>query len=73
VQVNSVHGQGIHRLADGLAVEASAPDGLIEAVRLSDPDRFVLGVQFHPEWQYQRDPFYSALFEAFGEAIRARL
>lgn len=73
VQVNSVHGQGIHRLADGMAVEASAPDGLIEAVRLADPDRFVLGVQFHPEWQYQRDPFYSALFEAFGEAIRARL
>lgn len=73
VQVNSVHGQGIHRLAQGLAVEATAPDGLIEAVQLCDDSRFALGVQFHPEWQYQRDPFYRALFERFGEAVRARL
>jgi len=73
VPVNSVHGQGIHRLADGLVVEATAPDGLIEAARLPGEGRFVLGVQFHPEWRYQRDSFYSALFEAFGDAIRARL
>lgn len=73
VRVNSVHSQGIHRLADGLMVEATAPDGLIEAVRLSDQGRFALGVQFHPEWQFQRDSFYSALFRAFGEAVRERL
>ncbi|WP_461516584.1 gamma-glutamyl-gamma-aminobutyrate hydrolase family protein [Porticoccus sp.] len=73
VMVNSVHGQGIRQLAEGLAVEATAPDGLIEAVRLIDPSRFALGVQFHPEWQYQLDPFYSELFRAFGDAIRVRL
>lgn len=73
VRVNSVHGQGIHRLADGLEIEATAPDGLIEAARSLDHSRFALGVQFHPEWQYQRDPFYSALFRAFGDAIRERL
>lgn len=73
VRVNSVHGQGIHRLADGLEIEATAPDGLIEAARLVDHSRFALGVQFHPEWQYQRDSFYSGLFRAFGDAIRERL
>lgn len=73
VQVNSVHGQGIHRLAEALVIEATAPDGLVEAARLADDSKFALGVQFHPEWRYQRDPFYSALFEAFGDAIRARL
>ncbi len=73
VPVNSVHGQGVCRLADELVVEATAPDGLVEAARARDEHLFVLGVQFHPEWLYHLDPFYSALFKAFGEAIRARL
>jgi putative glutamine amidotransferase len=48
--VNSLHWQGIARLADGLKPEAFAEDGLIEAVRGPDDAAFCLGVQWHPEW-----------------------
>ncbi|WP_295565685.1 gamma-glutamyl-gamma-aminobutyrate hydrolase family protein [uncultured Stenotrophomonas sp.] len=68
-QVNSVHGQGIARLADGLQVEAWADDGLVEAAR-SAHHRFVLGVQWHPEWRVMQAPFYHAIFRAFGQACR---
>jgi putative glutamine amidotransferase len=71
-RVNSLHGQGIDRLADGLVVEARAPDGLIEAIRVADDNRFALAVQWHPEWQVRDNPFYSAIFERFGAACRAR-
>ena len=64
-QVNSVHGQGIARLAQGLQVEAMADDGLVEAAR-SLHHGFVLGVQWHPEWRVTQTPFYHAIFRAFG-------
>ncbi len=70
--VNSVHGQGVDRLAEGLIVEARAPDGLIEAVRVAGARGFALGVQWHPEWQPDRHPFYSAMWTAFGAACRER-
>ena len=70
--VNSLHAQGIDRLAPGLAVEANAPDGTIEAVRLDEPGRFVLGIQWHPEWRFWENAFAGALFAAFGDAARAR-
>jgi putative glutamine amidotransferase len=66
--VNSVHHQGIDQLADGLAVEATAEDGLIEAVTVRDAAGFVLGVQWHPEWRVTEDPVSAAIFQAFGEA-----
>ncbi|WMJ68565.1 gamma-glutamyl-gamma-aminobutyrate hydrolase family protein [Stenotrophomonas sp. 24(2023)] len=69
VPVNSVHGQGIDRLGRGLQVEARAPDGLVEAAR-STRHRFVLGVQWHPEWRVMQNPFYHAIFHAFGQACR---
>jgi putative glutamine amidotransferase len=69
VRVNSLHGQGIARLGEGLVVEATAPDGLIEAARLPDR-RFVVGVQWHPEWQFAENPLSRALFAAFGAAAR---
>ena len=70
-EVNSVHGQGVKRLADGLVVEAHAPDGLIEA--FSDPRAtgFNLCVQWHPEWKAAENPVSRRLFAAFGEAVRA--
>ncbi|MEK6350905.1 MAG: gamma-glutamyl-gamma-aminobutyrate hydrolase family protein [Burkholderia sp.] len=71
-QVNSLHAQGIDRLGDGLVAEALAPDGLIEAIGVRDAPGFVLGVQWHPEWQYARHPLSRAIFAAFGEACRAR-
>ncbi|EJM03481.1 putative glutamine amidotransferase [Pseudomonas sp. GM102] len=70
IQVNSIHGQGIERLAPGLRVEAVAPDGLIEAVFVIEGKAFALGVQWHPEWQVSLNPDYLAIFQAFGDACR---
>jgi putative glutamine amidotransferase len=72
VTVNSVHGQGIHRLAPRLRAEASAPDGLIEAISVPDAKAFNLGVQWHPEWQAATNPVSRRLLEAFGAACRSR-
>ncbi len=69
--VNSVHRQGIARLADRLAVEARASDGVIEAVSVKDAAGFALGVQWHPEYKASANPCSVKLFEAFGKAARA--
>lgn len=69
--VNSLHGQAIDRLAPGLVVEAEAPDGTIEAVRVSSASGFAYGVQWHPEWRFSENPASVALFHAFGDACRA--
>ncbi|MFT3667854.1 MAG: gamma-glutamyl-gamma-aminobutyrate hydrolase family protein [Pseudoxanthomonas sp.] len=71
VVVNSLHGQGVRRLGEGLVVEAQAPDGLIEAYRHDGP-AFMLAVQWHPEWKVRENPFYLAIFRAFGDACRVR-
>jgi len=72
VMVNSLHGQGIDRLADGLVIEGVSPDGLIEAVRLQGARAFTVGVQWHVEWRPAEHPLGKALFEEFGEAARQR-
>jgi putative glutamine amidotransferase len=71
IMVNSLHSQGIDRLASGLVVEAVAPDGQIEAVRVSGA-AFALGVQWHPEFRVADNAFSAALFAAFGDACGAR-
>ncbi len=70
-KVNSAHNQGIDRLAEGLQVEAVAPDGTIEAVSIDGAPGFALGVQWHPEWRASENPAYAAIFQAFGKAVRA--
>jgi putative glutamine amidotransferase len=72
IQVNSLHGQAIDRLADGLVVEARAPDGTIEAVAMPAAPGWLLGVQWHPEWAFAANPDSVAIFAAFGEACRLR-
>jgi len=67
--VNSMHHQGIARLAPGLTAVAHAGDGLIEGVEGAD-DRFVLGVQWHPEDLVDVDPRMRRLFDAFIAAAR---
>jgi len=71
VMVNSLHSQGIARLAPGLFVEARAPDGLIEAVSLPQAKGFLLGVQWHPEWDHAGGPVSRAIFQAFRRALAA--
>lgn len=68
--VNSLHGQGVHKLAASLLVEAEADDGTIEAVSVSEAEGFALAVQWHPEWQAWNNPQSQKLFSAFGEACR---
>jgi putative glutamine amidotransferase len=70
--VNSLHNQGIACLAPGLRVEATAPDGTIEAVSVPAAPGFALGVQWHPEYDFQTDAASRAIFEAFGKAARDR-
>ena len=70
LMVNSLHAQGVARLAPPLAVEATADDGLVEAFRVNGGAGFALGVQWHPEWKFRESVFSRALFEAFGEASR---
>ncbi|BCG22228.1 glutamine amidotransferase [Pseudomonas tohonis] len=72
ILVNSIHGQGVERLAPGLHVEALAPDGLVESCSVVGAASFALGVQWHPEWQVRSNPDYLAIFQAFGEACRKR-
>ena len=67
--VNSLHHQGMDRLAPGLTVEATAPDGQIEAVSLPGAKAFLLGVQWHPEWDVAEDPLSRAIFAGFGAAL----
>lgn len=70
IAVNSLHWQGIDRLAEGLTVEGCAPDGTIEAVQVKNARGFALGVQWHPEYKATENPVSTALFRAFGEAAR---
>lgn len=73
VLVNSLHAQGIDRLAEGLTVEAVAPDGIVEAVSVTGASAFALGVQWHPEWPVPYNAVSQALFKAFGAACRSRV
>ncbi|MEZ5458467.1 MAG: gamma-glutamyl-gamma-aminobutyrate hydrolase family protein [Steroidobacteraceae bacterium] len=72
VRVNSLHSQGVRALGRGLAIEARAPDGLIEAFRVESAAAFALAVQWHPEWHVLSQPLSQALFAAFGAAARER-
>ncbi len=72
LMVNSLHNQALDRLAGDLVVEAVAPDGTIEAVRVVGARNFALGVQWHPEYKVLENPASLRLFEAFGAACRDR-
>ncbi|MGA9794883.1 MAG: gamma-glutamyl-gamma-aminobutyrate hydrolase family protein [Rhizomicrobium sp.] len=67
--VNSLHSQGIARLAARLHADAMAPDGQIEAVSMPGAKGFLLGVQWHPEWKWRENPQSRAIFAAFGKAL----
>jgi putative glutamine amidotransferase len=72
IQVNSLHWQGVDRLAEGLVIEGKAPDGTIEAVQVRNARNFALAVQWHPEYKVLENPSSVALFRAFGDAARAQ-
>jgi len=70
IRVNSLHGQGILELGKRVLIEGVAEDGTIEAIRIADASGFALGVQWHAEYDPQRNPINRALFEAFGQALK---
>jgi putative glutamine amidotransferase len=69
IRVNSLHGQGILDPGRRIVIEGVADDGTIEAIRVADAPDFALGVQWHAEYDPQRNPINRALFRAFGEAV----
>lgn len=73
LEVNSVHYQGIGELARGLAVEARAPDGLIEAYSARPNGAPLLAVQWHPEWGTDGDRQSQTYFHLLGRALRGEL
>ena len=72
IKVNSLHGQGIMEPGKRILIEGTAEDSTIEAIRIEGAKGFALGVQWHAEYDPQINPINRALFEAFGEAVRAR-
>ena len=71
IAVNSLHNQGIDRMAPGLVAEGIAPDGTIEAVRVINPaNGYVVGVQWHPEYDWPTDALSRRIFEEFGDMVR---
>jgi putative glutamine amidotransferase len=68
--VNSLHSQGIDKLAPPLHADATAPDSQIEAVSMPDAQAFVLGLQWHPEWRREENDVSRAVFDAFAAALR---
>jgi putative glutamine amidotransferase len=73
IRVNSLHGQGILEPGKRVVVEGIAEDGTIEAIRIADAPGFALGVQWHAEYDPQRNPINRALFQAFGEAVSVHM
>ncbi|MEQ8205939.1 MAG: gamma-glutamyl-gamma-aminobutyrate hydrolase family protein, partial [Woeseia sp.] len=70
VTVNSLHSQGIAKLARDVRIEALADDGLVEAFSVDQHNSFALAVQWHPEWRVTENEFSMAMFSAFGDACR---
>lgn len=71
IKVNSLHGQGILEPGKRVVVEGIAEDGTIEAIRIADAPGFALGVQWHAEYDPQKNPINRKLFQAFGAALSA--
>jgi putative glutamine amidotransferase len=70
LDIVSVHYQGVDKLGSGLKVEATAPDGVIEAVSADVNGAPVLAVQWHPEWNAQKNPQSQLFFRLLGRALR---
>jgi putative glutamine amidotransferase len=67
-KVNSLHDQGVDRLADALQAEAYSEDGLIEAFSLKGKDQFLIATQWHIEWKPENDQCSADILRAFGQA-----
>jgi putative glutamine amidotransferase len=73
IAINSLHNQGMDRLAPGLVAEGTAPDGTVEAVRVVTAPGFAVGVQWHPEYDWRTDAVSRGILESFGAAVHERI
>jgi putative glutamine amidotransferase len=76
IAVNSLHNQGVDKLAPGVRVEGTAPDGTIEAVHVVSfggvtVPGFAVGIQWHPENDWRTDIVSRRIFEDFAAAVHA--
>lgn len=71
VRVNSHHHQAIKMIGENLQVTARAKDGVIECIEDTRKDRFVLGVQWHPELNWKKDTLSNNIFKSFIKAAEA--
>ena len=71
-KVNSLHGQGINKLGNNLKIEALSEDNLIEAISIESHPSFGIAVQWHAEFEPEKQENYlnKKLFEEFGKACR---
>lgn len=70
VAVNSVHYQRIDRLGEGLRVEATSQDNVVEAVASREADPLIFAVQWHPEWRPRERSHDIAFWRFVGERAR---
>ena len=68
MEVNSLHHQAVKQPGNNLRIVARCPDGVVEAVESTDPNRFLIGVQWHPEKLMPENQQQAKLLQAFVEA-----
>lgn len=69
IRVNTFHHQGVNKVGQGLKAVAWSGDGLIEGLETTDPAHFLLGVQWHPECNWEKDEASFNLFKALVENV----
>lgn len=70
LRVNTMHHQAIRKVAPGFVVSARAPDGVIEAIEAGGPN-WAVGVQWHPEYLWEKEPGFFGLFQALVKAAES--
>ena len=72
ITVNSSHHQAVALAGDALRVVARSPqDGVIEAIEGTNPEHWVLGVQWHPERTFEKNEVSRRIFGKLIEEARA--
>lgn len=71
IAVNSFHHQGIKKVGENLIVTMMSEDNIIEAIEMNG-DRFVVGVQWHPEKLLEKHTEYLKLFKSFIDSCKKK-
>ena len=69
-EVNSFHHQAIGKLSKDFKITSAANDGIIESIEFKKKDRFILGVQWHPECMTEKDEKMQNIFSMFVDICK---